>query len=75
MPRWLATDYFCPDVGFKRRKGFVVNFCSIGGLVSFPVTGYYHATKYASLSESLWQEVEPLSIKVMVVEPIGLRAD
>jgi NAD(P)-dependent dehydrogenase (short-subunit alcohol dehydrogenase family) len=61
----------------KRRKGFIVNFSSIGGLVSFPVTGYYHATKYAveGLSESLWQEVEPLGIKVMVVEPSGFRTD
>ena len=61
----------------KRRKGFIVNFSSIGGLVSFPVTGYYHATKYAveGLSEALWQEVEPLGIKVMLVEPSGFRTD
>ncbi|MGZ5564671.1 MAG: oxidoreductase [Chthoniobacterales bacterium] len=61
----------------KRRKGFIVNFSSIGGLFSFPVTGYYHATKYAveGLSESLWQEVEPLGIKVMLVEPSGFRTD
>ncbi|HEY0790370.1 MAG TPA: SDR family NAD(P)-dependent oxidoreductase [Chthoniobacterales bacterium] len=30
-----------------RKKGRIVNFSSIGGLVSFPATGYYHATKYA----------------------------
>lgn len=61
----------------KRRKGFIVNFSSIGGLVSFPATGYYHATKYAveGLSEALWQEVEPLGIKVMLVEPSGFRTD
>ena len=61
----------------KRCKGFIVNFSSIGGLVSFPVTGYYHATKFAveGLSESLWQEVEPLGIKVMLVEPSGFRTD
>ena len=61
----------------KRRKGFIVNFSSIGGLVSFPVTGYYHATKFAveGLSEALWQEVEPLGIKVMLVEPSGFRTD
>lgn len=61
----------------KRRKGFIVNFSSVGGLVSFPVTGYYHATKYAveGLSEALWQEVEPLGIKVMLVEPSGFRTD
>ena len=61
----------------KRRRGFIVNFSSIGGLVSFPVTGYYHATKFAveGLSEALWQEVEPLGIKVMLVEPSGFRTD
>ena len=60
-----------------RRKGFIVNFSSIGGLVSFPSTGYYHATKFAveGLSEALWQEVEPLGIKVMLVEPSGFRTD
>ena len=61
----------------KCRKGFIVNFSSIGGLVSFPATGYYHATKFAveGLSEALWQEVEPLGIKVMLVEPSGFRTD
>ena len=61
----------------QRRTGFIVNFSSIGGLVSFPVTGYYHATKFAveGLSEALWQEVEPLGIKVMLVEPSGFRTD
>lgn len=59
------------------RKGSIVNFSSIGGLVSFPATGYYHATKFAveGLSEALWQEVEPLGIKVMLVEPSGFRTD
>ncbi|MGI4942641.1 MAG: SDR family NAD(P)-dependent oxidoreductase, partial [Janthinobacterium lividum] len=30
-----------------RRTGCIVNISSIGGLASFPATGYYHATKYA----------------------------
>jgi len=61
----------------KRRHGFIVNLSSIGGLCSFPSLGYYNATKYAieGLSEALWQEVEPLGIKVMVVEPSGFRTD
>jgi NAD(P)-dependent dehydrogenase (short-subunit alcohol dehydrogenase family) len=59
----------------KRRKGFIVNFSSISGLRSFPSVGYYNATKFAveGLSEALWQEVEPLGIKVMLVEPSGFR--
>lgn len=61
----------------KRRKGFIVTFSSIGGLRSFPSVGYYNATKFAveGLSEALWQEVEPLGIKVMLVEPSGFRTD
>jgi NAD(P)-dependent dehydrogenase (short-subunit alcohol dehydrogenase family) len=61
----------------KYRKGFIVNFSSIGGLRSFPSTGYYNATKFAveGLSEALWQEVEPLGIKVMLVVPSGFRTD
>jgi len=59
----------------KRRKGFIVNLSCIGGLRSFPSIGYYNATKFAveGLSEALWQEVEPLGIKVMLVEPSGFR--
>jgi len=61
----------------RRHQGFIVNFSSIGGLRSFPSVGYYSATKFAveGLSEALWQEVEPLGIKVMVVEPSGFRTD
>ena len=61
----------------KGRQGFIVNFSSIGGLRSFPSVGYYNATKFAveGLSEALWQEVEPLGIKVMLVEPSGFRTD
>lgn len=61
----------------NRRKGFIVNLSSIGGLRSFPALGYYNATKFAveGLSEALWQEVEPLGIRVMLVEPSGFRTD
>ncbi len=61
----------------KRREGSIVNLSSIGGLRSFPSVGYYNATKFAveGLSEALWQEVEPLGIKVMLVEPSGFRTD
>jgi NAD(P)-dependent dehydrogenase (short-subunit alcohol dehydrogenase family) len=61
----------------KRRKGFIVNLSSIGGLRSFPALGYYNSTKFAveGLSEALWQEVEPLGIHVMLVEPSGFRTD
>ena len=61
----------------KQRSGRIVNISSIGGLVSFAATGYYHATKYAveGISESLSIEVEPLGIKVIIVEPGPFRTD
>jgi NAD(P)-dependent dehydrogenase (short-subunit alcohol dehydrogenase family) len=61
----------------QRRSGCIVNFSSIGGLRSFPALGHYNATKFAveGLSEALWQEVEPLGIRVMLVEPSGFRTD
>jgi NAD(P)-dependent dehydrogenase (short-subunit alcohol dehydrogenase family) len=60
-----------------RRSGCIVNLSSVGGLRSFPSVGYYNATKFAveGLSEALWQEVEPLGIRVMLVEPSGFRTD
>ena len=47
-----------------QKKGHVVNISSIGGLVSFAATGFYHATKYAveGLLESLSIEGAPLGI-------------
>ena len=61
----------------QRRSGCIVNLSSIAGIRSFPGLGYYNATKFAveGLSEALWQEVEPLGIKVMIVEPSGFRTD
>ncbi len=60
-----------------RRSGTVVNVSSIGGLMSFASTGYYHATKFAveGLSESLSIELKPLGIKVLIVEPGPFRTD
>ncbi len=61
----------------KRRRGFIVNISSNGGLQAFPGFGYYNATKFAveGLSEALAKEVEPLGIKVLLVEPGPFRTD
>lgn len=60
-----------------QRNGHIINISSIGGLMSFPSLGYYHATKYAvdGLSEALYKEVSPLGIKVTIVAPGGFRTD
>ncbi len=61
----------------QRRSGHIVNISSIGGLMAFAATGYYHATKFAveGISESLAIEVAPLGIKVTIVEPGPFRTD
>jgi NAD(P)-dependent dehydrogenase (short-subunit alcohol dehydrogenase family) len=61
----------------KRGSGTIVNFSSIGGLVAFPALSFYNATKFAveALSESLAQEVAPLGIRVLLVEPGPFRTD
>ena len=61
----------------KRRSGGIVNISSVGGLRGTPSGGYYCATKHAvnGLSESLALEVEPLGIRVMIVEPGPFRTD
>ena len=61
----------------SQRSGHIINFSSIGGLISFPTLGYYHATKYAveGASESLAQEVAPFNIRVTLIEPSGFRTD
>ena len=60
-----------------RRRGAIVNISSVGGLRGLAGSGYYAATKFAveGLSEALAQEVEPLGIHVMLVEPGPFRTD
>jgi NAD(P)-dependent dehydrogenase (short-subunit alcohol dehydrogenase family) len=61
----------------SRRHGCIVNIASVGGIVGFAGSGYYAATKFAveGLSQSLAKEVEPLGIRVLVVEPGPFRTD
>ncbi|MDU0308343.1 oxidoreductase [Rhizobium sp. 10PS4] len=61
----------------RRRQGHIFNVSSLGGLVAFAATGYYHATKFAveALSESLFHEVKPLGIDVTILEPGAFRTD
>src|SRR3954469_12281318 len=55
--------------------GRVVNLSSMGGKLTFPGGGYYHATKHAveALSDALRFEVAGFGVKVVVVEPGTIR--
>ena len=70
------TRHVLPEMR-QRRGGHIVNVSSVGGLMAFPATGYYHATKWAveGFSESLAKEVGPLGVKVIIVEPGRFRTD
>lgn len=61
----------------QRRSGTIINIASLAGLKPFPALGYYNATKFAvvGLSGALKEEVEPLGIRVICVEPSGFRTD
>jgi NAD(P)-dependent dehydrogenase (short-subunit alcohol dehydrogenase family) len=54
-----------------KSRGTIVNISSIGGKVAMAAYGPYAATKFAleAVSDSLRREVEPLGMKVVVVEP------
>jgi NAD(P)-dependent dehydrogenase (short-subunit alcohol dehydrogenase family) len=56
--------------------GRVVNIGSMGGRLTFPGGGYYHATKYAmeALSDALRFEVAGFGVDVVLVEPGFIRS-
>ena len=60
-----------------RRHGYIINIASVGGVIGHAGSGYYAATKFAveGLSEALAQEVEPLGIHVLIVEPGPFRTN
>jgi NADP-dependent 3-hydroxy acid dehydrogenase YdfG len=61
----------------RARSGRIVNIGSMGGRITFPVGGFYHATKYAveAISDALRVEVKPFGIDVILVEPGLIRTN
>ena len=55
----------------KQRKGQIINFSSIGGIMGLPYQGYYSASKFAieGFSEALSAEVKRFGISVSIIEP------
>jgi NAD(P)-dependent dehydrogenase (short-subunit alcohol dehydrogenase family) len=60
-----------------RRQGYgrIVNLSSMGGKLTFPGAGFYHASKYAieAISDALRYEVEGFGIQVSIIEPGLIR--
>jgi len=61
----------------RQRRGHIINISSVAGLVGFPGSGYYAASKHAveGWSDSLAAEVQSLGIKVTCIEPGPSRTD
>ncbi len=59
------------------RKGHVLNITSVAGIIGYPGSGYYAASKHAveGWSDSLADEGKPLGIKVTCIEPGPFRTD
>ncbi len=59
----------------ERGTGTIVQITSVGGLITGPGFGAYCAAKHAleGLSESMASEVEPLGLRVLIVEPGAFR--
>jgi NADP-dependent 3-hydroxy acid dehydrogenase YdfG len=54
-----------------QQSGRIVNISSMGGRLTFPGGGFYHATKYAveAISDALRFEVRGFGVDVIVIEP------
>lgn len=70
------TKAFLPH--FREQKsGVILNTTSIGGLVTFPLSSIYHATKWAleGWSESMSFELGLHNIQIKTVSPGGIATD
>ncbi len=61
----------------QRRSGTIINISALGGIVANAGLGYYCASKHAleAVSEALSEEVAPLNIRVLIVEPGQFRTE
>jgi NAD(P)-dependent dehydrogenase (short-subunit alcohol dehydrogenase family) len=59
----------------ERGRGTIVNISSMDGIASLPVNGWYASSKFAleGLTEALWQEIEPIGLRALLVEPGSFR--
>lgn len=61
----------------EQKSGTPINVASVGGRLVFPLYSLYHSTKWAidGFSESLRFELEPLGIRVKIIEPGPIKTD
>lgn len=61
----------------QQKSGWILQVSSIGGRIAVPGNTPYHAAKWAvgGFSESLAAEVAPFGVKVVTLEPGGIRTN
>jgi NAD(P)-dependent dehydrogenase (short-subunit alcohol dehydrogenase family) len=71
-----VTRAFLPRMR-ARGAGRIINVSSVGGRVTFPMFGAYHASKYAveALSDAFRLELAPFGIQVSLIEPGPIRSE
>lgn len=85
LTRQYATNVFGPIYVMQaalphfraQKSGLFINISSIGGRLTLPLNSLYHGTKFAleGISEALNHELNPLGIRVKLVEPGGVKTD
>lgn len=73
----MATTQAFLGAMVARGAGRIINVSSIGGRITFPMMGAYHASKYAveALSDALRMELSPCGIHVSVIEPGPIKTE
>lgn len=71
-----VTQAFIPYFR-ERQKGLFITTTSIGGLLTFPFSSSYHATKWAleGWSESMAFELKKIGVGIKTVSPGGIKTD
>ncbi len=71
-----VTRAFLPLM-MAKGAGTVINVSSTGGLLTAPMMGAYHASKYAleAMSDALRMELAPFGVRVVVIEPGPIKSE
>jgi len=71
-----VTQAFIPYFR-EKQNGLFISTTSIGGLITFPFSSVYHATKWAleGWSESMAFELKKIGVGIKTVSPGGVKTD
>ncbi len=71
-----VTQAFIPHFR-EKQNGLFISTTSIGGLITFPFSSVYHATKWAieGWSESMSYELKRIGVVIKTVSPGGIKTD